>query len=246
MATPTAYIRRSVASASDPGDSSREFQSEKVRALAGAEGAALRIIDCDWGKSAGRDKTEERPGFIELLAAIGRGEVSTLYAYSADRLARSVRWSAQLLDTCERAGTVIVTGEGRFDPTADRAAYAMARQMFHFRAMQNEGVLDQMTDKNQAAADAQKAHAVACTLLGRPHVGRCTPLCVGHCTQAHERGRKSFGEDPDRHGEDVNVILHAYKEAKSGLGAAKLLNSQGVPTRLGKAWDPATVLRIVR
>ena len=41
---------------------------------------------------------------VEL--AVERGEVSALYAYSTDRLARSVEWSARLLNACRRAGGI--------------------------------------------------------------------------------------------------------------------------------------------
>src|SRR5829696_1966939 len=96
-AAPVAYIRRSVARTGDPGDVSRDFQTDKVRSLAAADGLGLRIIDGDWGRSASTDKTDKRLAFLELLAAVERGEVSTIYAYSTDRLARSVQWAARLL-----------------------------------------------------------------------------------------------------------------------------------------------------
>jgi DNA invertase Pin-like site-specific DNA recombinase len=98
---------------------SREFQVDKVRQLAGSEGPTLEIIAADWGKSAATDKTDQRLAFLALLEAIERGEVTALYAYATDRLARSVEWAARLLNAARRAGTVIVTSEGRFEPDND-------------------------------------------------------------------------------------------------------------------------------
>lgn len=162
MRRPVAYIRRSSKSRSDPGDISREFQTETVRTLAGGD-ANLMILDGDWGKSASADAIDKRLVFLELLASIERGEVSTLYAYSTDRLARSVRWSAQLLDLCEQAGVTIVTSEGRFAPHDD-----MARQMFHFAAMTNEAYSRQAKRKRASTLEQQRANGVK---LGQPYYG---------------------------------------------------------------------------
>lgn len=150
-ARPVAYVRRSARSRSDPGDLSREFQTDKVRELAGA-GTDLRIIDADWGRSAATDKTDRRAAFLALLEEIERGEITTVYAYSTDRLARSVEWSARLLNACRRAGTVIVTSEGRFEPDN-----AMTDQLFHFQAIQNEGYSRQASQKRRATVERQRA-----------------------------------------------------------------------------------------
>lgn len=162
MRAPIAYIRRSSKSRSDPGDISREFQTETVRSLAGDD-ANLVILDGDWGKSAATDETDKRLAFLELLASVERGEVSELYAYATDRLARSVRWAAQLLDACETAGTTIVTSEGRFAPGDD-----MARTLFHFQAIQNENYSRLAKKKRRATLERQRARGMK---LGAPFYG---------------------------------------------------------------------------
>lgn len=135
---------------------------ETVRALAGGD-ANLVILDGDWGKSAATDETDKRLAFLELLASVERGEVSELYAYATDRLARSVRWAAQLLDACETAGTTIVTSEGRFAPGDD-----MARTLFHFQAIQNENYSRLAKKKRRATLDRQRARGMK---LGAPYYG---------------------------------------------------------------------------
>jgi DNA invertase Pin-like site-specific DNA recombinase len=219
---PVAYIRRSVARRGDPGDVSREFQTDKVRALANGDGPALRIIDGDWGISADREKTHRRLGFLELMESVERGEVSMIYAFALDRLARSVQWSARLLDACEDAGAIIVTGEGRFDPAEDRD-----RQMFHFYAMQNEGALRGMKRKAQASIGTRRNRGD--TIGQRPY--------------GEVRTRKDgvvVGKD-----EDPALIIATYREAGSYFAAARLLNDREVPTRNGAQWYPRTVQRIV-
>lgn len=243
MTMPVAYIRRSVARAGDPGDVSRDFQTTTVRSLANGDGPTLHIIDGDWGRSAAGEKTDKRLAFLGLLSAVERGEVSTLYAYSTDRLARSVRWAAQLLDACEAAGTTIVTSEGRFAPGDD-----MARQMFHFQAMQNEGALRQMTAKSTATAGKRKERG---DVMGRAPYGYIHKMVDGVSTLV------------PRDGESPATVVEAFKVAGAYNKAAKLLNGPkglpvvdesgetlgtgyGLPTRFeGRRWDPTTVRHVV-
>lgn len=151
---PVAYIRRSVVRRADPGDLSREVQVDIVRTLAGADANRLRIVDQDWGKSGANDETDKRLAFLDLIASIERREVSTLYAYLADRLARSTEWSARLLNACERAGTMIVTAEGPFDPGAD-----LPRQMFLHLAIQNENYSRRQKRQGRDNAARRRARA---------------------------------------------------------------------------------------
>jgi DNA invertase Pin-like site-specific DNA recombinase len=221
-AQPVAYIRRSVARRGDPGDVSREFQSDKVRALASGDGPRLRIIDQDWGRSAATDKTDKRRAFLALLGEIERGEVSTLYAFSADRLARSVRWAAQLLDACQQTGTTIVTGEGRFAPGDTGAA-----MLFQMLAVMNENTLRGMEEKAKASVETRKGKG---DLIGQRPYGEV-------------RTRKDgvvVGGD-----EDAAMIVATFREAGSYFTAARLLNERGVPSRNGRQWYPRTVQRIV-
>lgn len=162
MRAPVAYIRRSSKSRADPGDISREFQTEAVRRLSG-NAANLVILDGDWGVSAATEATHRRLAFLGLMEAIERGEVSTLYAYSTDRLARSVQWAARLLDACESAGVTIVTNEGTFEPGND-----MARQMFQFQAITNESYSRQAKRKRASTLERQRASGAK---LGQPYYG---------------------------------------------------------------------------
>ena len=232
-AQPVAYIRRSVASRADPGDISREFQTEAVRALAGEDVDRLAIIDQDWGRSAATDKTDRRLAFLGLLDRIEAGEVSALYAYSADRLARSVEWSARLLNACRRAGVPIITTQGRVDP-GDEAATLL----FHVLAATNEAALSGMEKKARASVERRQARNIA--------AGRAPN---------HGMGRKPYGAGT---GEDVRLVLAGFDEARSFNGAARLLNGcpadcakdhehrAKVRTRDGTRWTGTVVGRIVQ
>jgi DNA invertase Pin-like site-specific DNA recombinase len=215
---PVAYVRRSFSRRHDPGDVSREFQVDEVRRLAGDDAGSLVIKAGDWGISAAREHTERRLDFLEMIEMVKRGEVSTLYAYSADRLARSVQWSARLLDACEDAGTTIVTGEGRYAPDDDAG-----RMMFGFLALQNEAALRQMVKKTRASYAVREARG---DYLG--------PAPYGSKVVAGKLGRTPA--------EPIAKVRAAYRRAGTLQGAARLLNARKVPTRSGKPWR-ATTLR---
>jgi DNA invertase Pin-like site-specific DNA recombinase len=215
---PVAYVRRSFSRRHDPGDVSREFQTAEVRRLAGEDAGNLIVKSRDWGVSASREHIERRLDFLDMIEMVKRGEVSTVYAYSADRLARSVQWSARLIDACEDAGTTIVTGEGRYAPDDDSA-----KMMFGFLALQNEAALRQMKKKTQASFAVRKARG--------DHLG---PAPYGSKVVAGK-----LVDNPD---ERLDVLIDAYRRAGTLQGAARLLNAEQVPTRTGKPWR-ATTLR---
>jgi hypothetical protein len=100
MRLPHAYIRRSSRSRSDPGDISREFQTETVRALAERD-ANLVILDGDWGKfldaceRAGIEVTTHAPAVgVVRVPALPADRVVVSIALDGDAHPRSAAISA--------------------------------------------------------------------------------------------------------------------------------------------------------
>ena len=237
-ARPFAYIRRS-ATGNSGGDISRDFQTGKVRELAGNE-PELQIIDRDWGKSGSRHKRSQREGLDELLEAIEAGEVTAVYAYAADRLARDTETAMHLLNACERRGVPIVTREGAFTP-GDRSA----RLLFTVQAATNEDYSSQAQEKRQATVAVQKARIAA-------HEATCASLRVCGDPRKHLMGALPFGM---LEGEDIEAVLNAFRESGSYQGAARLLIERGVRSRrshlrssvgIPLTWTGGTVRRLVR
>jgi DNA invertase Pin-like site-specific DNA recombinase len=56
-------------------------------------------------------------------------------------------------------------------------------------------------------------------------------------------GHPHYGGKP---GEDTQAIVDAYREVKSVVGAARLLNTRGVPTRMGGPWSSTSVRELLR
>ena len=81
----------------------------------------MTVIDGDWGRSGSRHKAGQRDAFTGMVEAIERGEVSAVYAYATDRLARDVEAASRLLNACERAQVpIVVKGQRASDASALR------------------------------------------------------------------------------------------------------------------------------
>lgn len=80
----------------------------------------VEVIDEDLGRSgSGR---AERPGFERLISAVCLEAVGAVFAIEVSRFARNSRDWAHLVDLCGLTATLIVDGEGVYDPrdTNDR------------------------------------------------------------------------------------------------------------------------------
>jgi DNA invertase Pin-like site-specific DNA recombinase len=85
---------------------SLEAQSEKVRAMAVVQGAELADVIVDAGESA---KSLDRPGMQRLLALVDAKAVDTVIIAKLDRLTRSVKDLAELLERFTRRGVSLVS-----------------------------------------------------------------------------------------------------------------------------------------
>jgi DNA invertase Pin-like site-specific DNA recombinase len=99
------YIRVSTAKQADSGVS-LEAQSETVRAMATVQGAELVEVIVDAGESA---KSLNRPGMERLLSLVDSRGVDTVIIAKLDRLTRSVKDLAELMERFKRRGVSLVS-----------------------------------------------------------------------------------------------------------------------------------------
>ena len=100
------YVRVSTEKQADFGVS-LEAQSEKVRAMAVVQSAELAEVIVDAGESA---KSLNRPGMARLLSLVDAGAVDIVIIAKLDRLTRSVKDLAELLERFCGAGTLLLRG----------------------------------------------------------------------------------------------------------------------------------------
>lgn len=74
----------------------------------------MEVIDEDQGKSG--TGLVERPGFAALLAAVCESKAGAVFVLEASRLARNNRDWHHLIDLCALTATLIVDGEGIYEP----------------------------------------------------------------------------------------------------------------------------------
>jgi site-specific DNA recombinase len=99
------YVRVSTDKQADHGVS-LEAQEAKIRAMAVVQGAEIIDLIVDGGESA---KNLNRPGMDRLLALVNEGKVQTVIIAKLDRLTRSVKDLAELLERFQRRGVSLVS-----------------------------------------------------------------------------------------------------------------------------------------
>ncbi len=219
-----AYLRRSRVDATHAGAVSHEAQLAEVRSLAAryGENGDLQILE-DWGRSGRGERTHLRASYLHLRALIEADEVSAIYGYSTSRLARSLSEYVNLAQLCQAHGTAIRTREGALD-----YATVEGRLLVHLLA-----------SVAQAEAEWAQERAVDATRVRQARGDRMGPAFYGT-----KLVQGQLVPDPTR---DVTAVLDAFRQAGSFLGAAKLLNLAGVPTRNGngRLWWAGSVRGIV-
>jgi DNA invertase Pin-like site-specific DNA recombinase len=227
---PIAYLRRSSADATDPGDVSREAQETAVRELARRDGytGEVRTL-ADWDRSADEAKEGRRAGFLAMLAAIDRGEVDVVYAASLDRLYRSMRTFVRLTDAAKAHDVRIVTlREGVLGGDGSPMAQAFAEITAVFSG------LELRTTKARAAG------AMAVRRSRGDHIGR---VGYGYLLARNDAGAIVAKPDPAH---PLDPIVNAVREAGSILAGCKLLMARGVPAPDGGLmWGSTTLRRII-
>jgi len=224
-----AYIRKSKLSANGHG-LSWEVQESQVRELATRHGDAELEIVSDWGSSGaaatsafgGTGRGGRRHAWQALLTAIDAGEISTLYAYSLSRLARSTRELLDLGERCAKAGVVVrLAKEGTLDFTSAHGRLYLT-------------VLGAVATF-EAEASAEKA---------RDHVAlrRSRGDHIGQPPYGFRLVGGKLQPDPS---EPIEPVLEAYREAGSYHGAARLLNKRRFASKIAGRWSDMTVRRIV-
>ena len=226
------YIRRSSGKESPL---SLTAQTEAIQAAATERGDVITLTYRDHGRSGG---DADRPAFLEMMAAIEDGTVAAVYAYDADRLSRRESTLHLLLDAAGERGTAVVDRTGR-----DLAA-STNRLTAGVLASVDAQVLRDITERNRANRDEKVRRGDD---LGEAPFGWSK-------MKLSEPGYNSKG-DPAEAGASVNVctdpraittVLNAYHATGSALGAARLLNAAGTPTKRGRTWNNRAVATVVR
>jgi DNA invertase Pin-like site-specific DNA recombinase len=206
------YVRVSTEKQADFGVS-LESQSEKVRAMAVVQGAELAELIIDAGESA---KSLNRPGMARLLSLVDAGAVDTIIIAKLDRLTRSVRDLAELLERFTRRGVSLVSVADALD-TRSAAGRLVLNIMVSVSQWEREAIGERTRDAMQHK--------------------RANGERVGTVPFGYRIGADGLHLEADPAEQGILFRLHELKAA--GYSTRKIaaeLNRQGLTTRRGTAW----------
>jgi len=232
MSTPVAYLRRSSANTSNgAGRISYAVQEASVLELARRHGDTEPEILTEWGRSgadrarkySGTGRGGKRGAYLALRERITAGSVSTLYAYSLSRLARSTRELLDLAEACAESGTAIrVTKEGTLDFTTPSGR-------LYLTVLSGVATFEAETSRDRAMDRVANARETG-RYLGAPPTG--WTLADGALVHGDRRA--------------VDAVLAAFAQTGTYRQAARRLNEAGdVKPPKAESWSAQVVRTIV-
>lgn len=166
---------------------------------------------------SGTKDRTKRPGWNQVLTAIENGECKDLYSYSMSRLARSVDQLSAVRKLCTANGVRLHLVKEKVDTSS-----ASGRLYWNLQSSFEEFWADVTSERVKDAFAVKRAN---------------DPTWKGP-------GQKEYGA---REGEDPMIVVAAFREAGSFDGAARLLNTRSVPSRVrGRHWSGSVVRGIVK
>jgi DNA invertase Pin-like site-specific DNA recombinase len=192
---------------------SLEAQSEKVRAMAVVQGAELVEVIVDAGESA---KSLNRPGMALLLSLVDAGAVDTVIIAKLDRLTRSVKDLAELLERFTRRGVSLVSVAESLD-----TGTAAGRLVLNIMTAVSQWELEAIGERTRDAMHHKRANGER---VGTVPFGYRMAVDGLH-----------LEADPAE-----QAVLSRIRELKATgrttRQIAEELNQQGCTTRRGTAW----------
>jgi len=170
----------------------------------------------------------ERPGLTNALRAAKAGRFDLLLVYRVDRLSRSVRGLAEVLETLDGAGVGFRSATEPFDTTS--AAGRMMVQML--------GVF----------AEFERATIIDRVIAGMERKSAKGGWCGGHEPFGYRAVKGEGRLDVDEaEAPLIPVIFDLYANQRLGAHAiANWLSVAGLSTRAGKPWSHKGVLTVLR
>jgi DNA invertase Pin-like site-specific DNA recombinase len=209
-----------------------DAQGEAVRSWARSRGWQVVGVGADLGRSGTLDAVD-RPGLLEAVGVIERGEASVLAVHRLDRLARALHVQEAVL------ARVWASGGEVWEAVGDRQA---------LRDDPEDPMRTFVRQVMGAAGQLERGLAVARLQGGRRRKAERGGYAGGWTPYGFERvgsGRDAaLTEVP----EETAIVARIRKASARGLSLrriAELLNRDGVPAKAGGEWGPSSVRTIL-
>jgi site-specific DNA recombinase len=216
------YVRVSTDRQAEQGVS-LEVQEAKIRAMATVQGVDLDEVIIDGGESA---KNLKRPGLERLLAMVNAGKVQAVIIAKFDRLTRSVKDLAALLELFEKKKVALVSVAESLD-TGSAAGRLVITIMAAVSQWEREAIGERTRDAlRHKRAQGERTGNV-------PYGFRVAP-----------DGRHVEPDDAEQAA--VSAITELRAQGHSLRRIAVTLNGRGHRTRRGTEWRLESVNRVVK
>ncbi len=170
----------------------------------------------------------DRPALTRVLKDARHGRFDVLLVYRVDRLARSIRGLAQIIDELDQAGVIFRSATEPFD-TGTPAGRMMVQMLGVFAEFERALIVERIT----AGLERKAARGGWC--------GGQRPYGLNIAAD-----RDSLERNPAE-APLVPVIFDEYVHRKVGSSAlATWLNEQGYRTKNGRLWSAASVITVIR
>src|SRR5215469_13241721 len=200
----------------------------------GWPGERIHVIDCDLGKTG--SQAAGRDGFQQLVSEVALGKAGMIMGLEVSRLARNCADWHRLMELCENAGTLILDGDGLYDPA-----------LFNDKLL-----LGLKGELSQAELHFLKARMLG-GMLNKARRGELEmrpPIGLVYLSDG------SIGIDPDREVQStVRLVCDTFERTGSALGTVRYFRQEGLrfPRRMGAGaqkdellWGQADHSRIVQ
>lgn len=204
------------------GGVSLEAQSGRIRAMATVQEVELLETIVDAGESA---KTLNRPGMARLLSMVDAKQVQTVIVAKLDRLTRSVRDLADLLERFERRGVALVSVSESLD-TGTAAGRLVLNVMMSVAQWEREAIGERTREAMRHKRE--KGERVGTVPFG---------------FQLAADGRTIQPREDEQRIVATMQALRANGLTLRAIAAA--MNRQGQTTRRGSAWRHQYIARVL-
>jgi len=202
-----------------------DAQERAIRAFADSQGFELIGVEKDGGVS-GAKKPSERDGFRRVLQRAEAGLYSTLLVWKFDRLARNLIYSVMTVnDLKEKYGVVLRSVTEPIDTSSP-----MGQMIFTLLA---------------GFAAEERRVIIRRTLAGKREKASRGGFSGGAAPLGYTRDREGGLIVLDAEGAVVLRIFEMRSTGLSLMSIARKLNGEGVASKRGGKWYPATIRYIL-
>lgn len=193
---------------------SLEAQAERMRALAASRGQEVEIIP-----DAASAKDMDRPGLQRILSLVRANEIATVVVYKLDRLTRSVRDLAEMVDLFNSHDVALVSLSESIDTQS-----AGGRMLVSLLTTVSQWEREVIGDRTRTVLQHKRA----------------TGQVYNHEPYGFDRDGGQLVPNPA----EMAVACRIVAERRAGVtlqAIANGLNHAGVTAKRGGRWFPATV-----